>query len=84
MTYRSWDRHTQYQNPPSTVKLVYKDHPRGQQYVVLIHRWSLYTGSVRESMSLGTCKTWSLKAGGLYIQVVFTAGFTVHVYGHGK
>ncbi len=26
-----------------TVKLVYKDHPRDQQNVVLIHRWSLYT-----------------------------------------
>ena len=28
-----------------TVKLVYlQDHPRDQQNVVLIHRWSLYAG----------------------------------------
>ncbi len=29
-----------------TVKLVYKHHPREQQNVVLIHRWSLYAGSI--------------------------------------
>ncbi len=29
-----------------TVKLVYKDHPRDQLNVVLIHRWSLYAGSM--------------------------------------
>ncbi len=29
-----------------TVKIVYKDHPRDQQNVVLIHRWSLYAGSI--------------------------------------
>ncbi len=30
----------------TTVKLVYKDHPRDQQYVVPIHRWSLHGGSI--------------------------------------
>ncbi len=29
-----------------TVKLVYKDHPRDQRNVVLIHIGSLYTGSI--------------------------------------
>ncbi len=30
----------------NTVKFVYKDHPREQQNVVFIHRWSLYAGSI--------------------------------------
>ncbi len=49
-----------------TVKLVYKDHPRDQQNVVLIHRWSLYAGSI-------TWKgyTWGPVNCGLYKQVVF-------------
>ncbi len=29
-----------------TVKLAYKDHPRDQQNVIPIHRWSLYAGSI--------------------------------------
>ncbi len=29
-----------------TVKLVYKDHPRDEENVVVIHRWSLYAGSI--------------------------------------
>ena len=29
-----------------TMKLVYIDHPRDQQNVVFIHRWSLYAGSI--------------------------------------
>ncbi len=31
-----------------------------------------------ENIPLWTCKVWSLLAGGLYIQVVFTAGLTVY------
>ncbi len=30
-----------------------------------------------DNIHLGTCKMWSLQAGGLYIQVVFKAGLTV-------
>ena len=30
----------------NTVKLVYKNHPRDQQNVVFIYRWSLYAGSI--------------------------------------
>ncbi len=52
-----------------TVKLVYKDHPRDQQNVVLIHvihRWSLYAGSV--PWKVYPCGPEC----GLYQQVVFT------------
>ncbi len=31
-----------------------------------------------ESIHLGTCKMWSLQAGGLYMQVVFRVGLTVY------
>ena len=31
-----------------------------------------------ESISLGTCKMWSLYTGGLYIQVVFRVSSTVN------
>ena len=37
----------------TTVKLVYKDHPRDQHNVVLIHRWSLYTGSINGKHAFG-------------------------------
>ncbi len=30
-----------------TVKLVYRDHPMGQKYVVLIPRSSIYAGSIK-------------------------------------
>ncbi len=30
-----------------------------------------------DSIPMGTCKMWSLEAGGLYIQVVFREGATV-------
>ncbi len=30
-----------------TIKLENKDHPRDQQIVVLIHRWSLHTSSIK-------------------------------------
>ncbi len=30
----------------NTVKLVYKDHPRDQQNVVLVYRWPLHGGSI--------------------------------------
>ncbi len=36
-----------------TVKLVYKDHPMDQQNVVLIHRWSLYAGSIMRKVYPG-------------------------------
>ncbi len=32
--------------PPGTGKLAYEDLPRDQQNAVLIHRWSLYAGSI--------------------------------------
>ena len=57
-----------------TVKLVYKDHPRDQQNIVLIHRWSLYTGSIT-----WTVYTWGLLTCGLYKQVVFRAGLPVFI-----
>ncbi len=53
-------------NSVNTVKLVYKDHPRDQQNMVLIHRWSLYTGSIS-----WTVYTSGLLKCGLYKQVVF-------------
>ncbi len=49
-----------------TVKLVYKDHPKDQQNVVLIYRWSLYAGSIAWKLY-----TWGTVKGGLYKQVVF-------------
>ena len=49
-----------------TVKLVYKDHPRDQQNVLLIHRWSLYAGLIAWRVyTMGPVKC------GLYKQVVF-------------
>ncbi len=49
-----------------TVKFVYKDHPRDQQNVVLIHRWALYAGSIAWKIyPRGPAKC------GLYKQVVF-------------
>ncbi len=50
----------------TTVKLVYKDHPRDQQNVVLIHRWSLYARSI-----VWKVYTWGPVKCGLYKQVVF-------------
>ncbi len=49
------------------VKLVFKDHPREQQNVVLTHRWSLYAGSV----ILNVLHLWGPVKCGLYNQVVF-------------
>ncbi len=61
-----------------TVKLVYKDHGRDQQNVVLIHRWSLCTGSVTwKAYPEGPVKMQSLWTGGLYTQVVLRAGSSV-------
>ena len=31
-----------------------------------------------DNIGIGTCNTWYLQAGGLYKQVVFRAGFTIH------
>ncbi len=52
-----------------TVKLVYKDQSRDQQNVVLINRWSLYSGSI-------TCYEypWGPVNYGFYKHVVFTSG----------
>ncbi len=49
-----------------TVKPVYKDHPRDQQNVVLIHRWSLYADSIAWKVY-----PWGPVKCGLYKQVVF-------------
>ncbi len=49
-----------------TLKLVYKDHPRDQQYVVLIHGWSLYA-----SWIIWKVYTWGPVKCGFYKQVVF-------------
>ncbi len=48
----------------NTVKLVYKDHHRDEQNVVLIHRWPLCAVKYKvypsmQSIPLGTCKMWS-------------------------
>ncbi len=53
-----------------TVKLVYKDHPRDQQNVVLINRWSLHAGLIT-----WMCILLGLVKGGLYKQVVFIHRF---------
>ncbi len=45
---------------------LYKDHPRDQQSMVLIHRWSLYAGLITWKVYL-----WGLVKCGLYKQVVF-------------
>ncbi len=57
----------------NTVKLLYKDHPRYQQNVGLIHRWSLCKFNNMENIPCRPVKC------GLYIQVhvLFTADFTV-------
>ncbi len=48
--------------------------------MVLIHRWSLYAGSIAwELYTWGPVKYGLYKTVGLYIQVVFRAGFTVYV-----
>ena len=55
---------------PSTVKLVYKDHPRDQQN---IHRWSLYADSITwnyisgdlDNVVFTSINMWSLYTGGL-------------------
>ncbi len=49
-----------------TVKLMYKDYPKDQQNVALIHRWSLYTGAIP-----WTVYPWVLVKCGLYKQLVF-------------
>ncbi len=49
-----------------TVKRVFKDHPRDQQNVVLIHRWFLYAGSMTWKVY-----AWGPVKCGLYKQVVF-------------
>ncbi len=62
----------------NTVKLAYKDHPMHQQNMVFYTQvFFMCRFNNMENISLGTCKMWSLKAGGLYIQVVFRAGWTV-------
>ena len=48
------------------MKLVHADHPKGQQNVVLTHRWSLYTGSITWKVY-----PWEPVKCGLYKQVVF-------------
>ncbi len=50
---------------------LYKDHLREEQNVVLIHRWSLYAGSIIWKVYL-----WGPVKCGLYIQVAFRAGLT--------
>ncbi len=62
------------------VKLLYKDHPKGQYNVVLIHRWSLYGGSIT-AWKVYPCGPVNVVfyAGGLYIQVVFRPGLTVYI-----
>ncbi len=63
-----------------TVKLVYKDHPRDQHNVVLLHRWSLYTGSITRKVYLCGPMKYGLYKHGLYIQVVFSAGLKGFCY----
>ncbi len=55
----------------STVKLVYKDQHTDEENVVLIHRWSLYAGSIAWKIytqgpaNVVFISRWSLYAGGL-------------------
>ncbi len=53
----------------TTVKLVYKDHPKDQQNMVLIHGWSLYAGSIAWKVY-----PWGPVKCGLYKQVVLYTG----------
>ncbi len=54
-----------------TEELVYKDHPRNQQNVVLIHRWSLYAGLIAwkvhiwKPVNVVLISRWYLYTGGL-------------------
>ncbi len=58
-----------------TVKLAYKDHPRDQQNVVLMHRWSLYAGSITWKLYIALLIRTTFYSGpvkcGPYKQVVF-------------
>ncbi len=58
------------------VKFAYKDHRRGQQNAVLIHRWSLYEGSITWKVYM--VYPWGPVVYGLYKKVVFRAGLTVY------
>ena len=53
-------------------KLVYKDHPRDQQSMVLIHRWSCYASAITWKVY-----PWGPGKCGLYRQVVFRASLAV-------
>ena len=46
------------------------------------NRWSLNTGSIRLTLRRVVSKQWSLKAGGLLIQVVSNTGLTVYIITH--
>ncbi len=64
-----------------TVKPAYKDNPKDQETVVLVHRWSLYAGSITgEVYHWGpvNCGLYKQVPGGLYIQVVFRAGWPIY------
>ncbi len=54
------------------MKLVYKDHPRDQQNVVLIRRWSLYAGSIPWKVY-----PWGPVICGLYKQVVLISRWSL-------
>ena len=64
-----------------TVKPAYKDHTKDQETVVLIHRWSLYAGSITGEVyhwEPVKCGLYKQAPGGLYIQVVFRAGWPIY------
>ncbi len=67
-----WHRTYRNHGKSDTVKLVYKDYLGDHHNVVLIHRWSLYTGTI----------TWKVYPWGpikccLYKHVIFRLGLTV-------
>jgi hypothetical protein len=54
------------------VKPVYSNHARSWTSLVVMDRWSLYTGKLYRENARGSTRT-----GGRYIQVVAKAGLTV-------
>ena len=59
-----------------TVNLVHEDHSREPKNMVLIHRWSLYAGSIAWKVY-----PWGPVKFGLYKQVVFLCRWSLEQFG---
>jgi hypothetical protein len=66
---------------PNTVKPVYSDHARSWTSLVVMDRWSLYTGKLYLGKTQGGRREQVVASTGYrYIQVVAKAGLTVYQY----